>query len=98
MFFSSTSETGTRSGEYSADDRAKMFLSLETYNDLQIYVLSHIEAIQFLLSHGFEYVLSERFMQDILEDYFGHHRAKSGRSGNPTGQQFGPNDLTINTQ
>ena len=37
-------------------------------------------------------------MQDVLEDYFGHQRARSGRSDNPTAQQFGYNDLTIASQ
>ena len=56
-------------------------------------------AIQFLLEKGFQYVLTERFMQDVLEDYFGHQRSKGGgRSDNPTGQQFGYNDLTIAAQ
>ena len=41
----------------------------------------------------FQYVLSERFMQDVLEDYFGHRRTKGGRSDIP--QQFGYNNLTI---
>ena len=43
-------------------------------------------------------VLTERFMQDVVEDYFGHQRAKCGRSDNPTAQQFGYNDLTIAAQ
>ncbi|XP_028404077.1 uncharacterized protein LOC114526750 [Dendronephthya gigantea] len=90
--------TMQREGNYSADDRGKMFLSLQTYKGLKICVHSHIEAIQFLLAEGFQYVLSERFMQDVLEDYFGHHRAKSGHSDNPTAQQFGYNDLTIAAQ
>jgi hypothetical protein len=90
--------TVTREGNYSVDDRGKMFLSLQTYNGLKISVYSHIEAIQFLLSEGFQYVLSERFMQDVLGDIFGHQRAKGGRSDNPTAQQFGYNDLTIAAQ
>ena len=87
-----------RESNYTADGRAKMFLSLQTYKGLKISVYSHIEAIQSLLSEGFQYVLSERFMQDVLEDYFGHQRAKGGRSDNPTAQQFGYNDLTIAAQ
>ena len=90
--------TMQREGNYSADDRVKMFLSLQTYKGLKISVHSHIEAIQFLLAEGFQYVLSERFMQDVLEDYFGHQRAKGGHSDNPTAQQFGYNDLTIAAQ
>ena len=90
--------TMIREGNYTADGRAKLFLSLQTYKGLKISVYSHIEAIQFLLSEGFQYLLSERFMQDVLEDYFGHQRAKDGRSDNPTAQQFGYNDLTIAAQ
>ena len=37
-------------------------------------------------------------MQDVLEDYFGHQRAKGGRSDNLTAQQFGYNDLAIAAQ
>ena len=65
---------------------------------MKISVYSHIEAIQFLLSEGFQYVLSERFMQDVLEDYFGHQQAKGGRSDKPTAQQFGYNDLRLTAQ
>lgn len=90
--------TLTRPGEYSSDDRGKMFLSLQTYEGLRISVYSHVEAIQFLLKEGFQYVLTERFMQDVVEDYFGHQRARGGRSDNPTAQQFGYNDLTIASQ
>ena len=90
--------TLSRPGQFSPTERDKMFMSQQTYQGLQIAVYSHIEAIQFLLKEGFQYVLSERFMQDILEDYFGHQRRKGGRSDNPTAQQFGYNDLTIAAQ
>lgn len=75
-----------------------MFLSLQTYAGLKIAVYSHIEVIQFLLGEGFRYVLFERFMQDVLEDYFGHQCSKGGRSDNPTAHQFRYNDLTIAAQ
>jgi hypothetical protein len=87
-----------RQGNFSPDERGKMFLSLQTYEGLKMSVYSHIEGIKFLLGEGFQYVLSERFMQDVLEDYFGHQRSKGGRSDNPTAQQFGYNDLTIAAQ
>ena len=90
--------TLTREGNYSRDGRGKMFLSIQTYEGFMISVYSHVEAIQFLLAEGFENVLSERFMQDVVEDYFGHQRAKGGWSDNPTAQQFGYNDLTIAAQ
>lgn len=84
-----------RPGLFSLDERGKMFLSPHIYEGLQISVNAHVEAIQFLLKEGFQYVLTERFMQDVLEDYFGHQRAKGGRSDNPTAREFGYNDLTI---
>ena len=87
-------QTLDRPGEFNPTARAKMFLSQQTYEGLTIAVYSHIEAIQFLLN-GFQYVLSERFMQDVLEDYFGHQRSQGGRSDHPTAHQFGYNDLTI---
>ncbi|CAB4010233.1 Hypothetical predicted protein [Paramuricea clavata] len=90
--------TVERAGQYSADDRGKMFLSSQTHEGLQIAVHFHVEAIQFLLQQGFQYVLSERFMQDVLEDYFGHQRAKGGRADNPSAYEFGYNDLTIAAQ
>ena len=90
--------TLARQGNYSANARGKIFLSSQTYEGFKITIYSHVEAIQFLLGEGFQYVLSARFMQDVLEDYFGHQRAKGGRSDNPTSQQFGHNDLTIAAQ
>ena len=87
-----------RPEQFSPEERGKMFLSPQTYEGLQISVNPHVEAIQFLLKEGFQYVLTERFMQDVSEDYFGHQRAKEGRSDNPTAQEFGYNDLTIAAQ
>ena len=84
-----------REGTFTPVEREKMFLSHQTYQGFKISVHSHIEAIKFLLSEGFKYVLSERFMQDVIEDYFGHQRTQRGRSDNPSAEQFGYNDLTI---
>jgi hypothetical protein len=91
-------QTQERPGHFTPQERAKMFLSQQTYEGLKIAVYSHIEAIQFLIAQGFQYVLSERFMQDVLEDYFGHQRSQGRRSDNPTAYQFGYNDLTIAAQ
>ena len=67
-------------GECTPDERQKMFLSVQTYEGLKIAVYSHIDAIGFLLSKGFKFVLSERFMQDVFDDYFGHQRDEGRRS------------------
>ena len=60
--------TMQQEGNYSADNRGKMFLSLQTCKGLKICVHSHIKSIQFLLDEGFQYAFRERFMQDVLED------------------------------
>jgi hypothetical protein len=50
-----------------------------------------------LLSEGFEFVLTERFCQDDVEEYFGYQRAQGRRNDNPTAVEFGYNDLKIAT-
>jgi len=60
-----------RSGHFTANDREKMFLSHQTYEGLVITVNSVIEATQFLLESGMPFVLTEKFNQDVLEEYFG---------------------------
>ena len=59
-------------------------------------VKSAIAITKFLLSEGFEFVLTERFCQDDVEEYFGYQRAQ-GRSDNPSAIEFGYNDLRIAT-
>ena len=41
------------------------------------------------------YVLTERFCQDPLENYFGRQRAMGHRKDNPSLRDFGYNDNTI---
>ena len=55
-----------------------MFISWQTYEGFQITVRSVIEVWKFLLQEGMEYVLTERFCEDIVEEYFGSQR-KLGR-------------------
>jgi hypothetical protein len=61
-----------------------MFLSSQTYEGYQITINSLVNVVKFLLSAGFSYVLTERFMQEVLEEYFGYQRASGRRSDNPT--------------
>lgn len=85
-----------RSG-FSKEEKQTMFISSQTYEGYQITINSLVNIVQFLLNAGFSYVLTERFMQDVLE-YFGYQRARGRRSDNPTAQEFGYNDITINMQ
>jgi hypothetical protein len=89
------SSTQTRAGSFTPDQRAKMFLSIQTYKGLQITVKSVIRLTKFLLGEGFESVLTERFCQDDVEEYFGYQRPQGRRADNPTAADFGYNDLRI---
>lgn len=95
MWYKATQE---RPGVFSDDARARMFISQQTYKGMKITVHSLIQAVKFLLSEGMEYVLSERFCQDLLEEYFGHQRERGRFNDNPTVQAFGYNDLTLAVQ
>ena len=76
--------TQVRPSSFTPDQRAQMFLSLQTYKGFQITVKSMIKVVQFLLAEGFKCVLTERFSQDDLEEYFGFQRAQGRRSDSPT--------------
>ncbi|XP_044170181.1 uncharacterized protein LOC122954236 [Acropora millepora] len=84
-----------RPGNYTANARSRMFLSWKTYERFQITTYSVIEATKFLLQEGMEYVLTERFCQDPVEEYFGSQRKIGRRSDNPDIKMFGYNDNTI---
>ena len=83
---------------YTANAKVNMFISLQTYEGIQITVHSFIEVCRFLLEQGVPYILSERFCQDDLENYFGRQRAIGSRRDNPTVRDAGYNDNTIKSQ
>eukprot|EP00794_Sanderia_malayensis_P015486 gene15486-17064_t len=82
----------------SKNAKARMFLSAQTYEGIKITVHSVIEATKFLLQSGFEFVLTEKFNQDVLEEYFGRQRSLGRRNDNPSLYQFGYNANTIRMQ
>ena len=51
-----------------------------------------------MLQQGIPYILSERFCQDDLENYFGKQRAIGRRSDNPTVHGLRYNDNTVKNQ
>lgn len=87
-----------RPGNFTQNAKQRMFISWQTYEGIKITVHSIIEATQFLLQHGVHYVLTERFCQDPLENYFGHQRGCGARKDNPTLRDVGYNDNTIRNQ
>ena len=87
-----------REGDFSKSTREKMFISKQTYNGFIISYKSLIGCIKFLLDEGAEYILSERFCQDILEEYFGNQRKLGMKNENPDINQFGYNANTLRIQ
>ena len=85
-------------GNSSESDRNKMFVSWQTFEGFQITTYSVVEATQFLFSEGMEFVLTERFCQDPVEEYFGNQRKFGRRSDNPDLKEAGYYDNTIRIQ
>ena len=63
-----------RPGNFTVSAREKMFASGQTHEGIQITCYSVIEATKCLLKEGLQFVLTERFWQDVLEEYFGRQR------------------------
>ena len=85
-------------GNFSRNARNIMFISWQTFKGLIITVHSVVQAVQFLLQHHGKCVLTERFRQDPLENYFGQQRATGARKDNPSIRDFGFNDNSIRNQ
>ena len=87
-----------RDGNFTRNARDRMFISWQTFEGLQITVNSLIEATKYLLQNGMSFVLTERFNQDVLEEYFGRQRSLGRRNDNPTLIQFGYQSNTLRMQ
>ena len=83
---------------YIGNAKSKMFISQQSYECLQITVLSFKEVCIFLLQQGIPYILSERFCQDDLENFFGKQRAIGCRSDNLAVHEFRYIDNTVKNQ
>ena len=55
---------------FTENARSQMFISWQSYEGLQTTVLSFKEICKLLLENGVPYILSKRFSQDDVEDYF----------------------------
>ena len=85
--------TEQRPGNLTQSARSKMFISWQTYEGFQITVNAVIDTCKFLLHKGMEYVLTELFFKDPVEEYFGSQR-KLGRR-NATQRSAHLDTLTI---
>nr|XP_047133158.1 uncharacterized protein LOC124811499 [Hydra vulgaris] len=84
--------------QYSYEAKAKMFISHQTYEGLMMTCNSIVEVIKFLLSEGMPYILTSRFCQDPIEEYFSAQRKIGRYSDNPDAKQFGYNANAIRIQ
>ena len=87
-----------REGNWKAAERAKMFLTHQTYKGLVMTVKSVKEASAYLPDHGVKFVLSDKFCQDPLEQQFGRLRNINTRIENPNLHRFGYRENKIGQQ
>ena len=83
------------SGNFSRNIRSNLCVSWQTFEGLQITVHSIVEAVKCLLQHHVEYVLTERFCQYPLENYFCQRRAVGTRKDNPSIHDFRFNNNSV---
>ena len=77
---------------YTENTIYQMFISWQCYKELQITVFRFKEICKILLKHGVPYILSEKFLQDNVENCIGKQRAigrgSNRQCDNVTIQQF----------
>lgn len=86
-----------RPGNFSKSQRAKMQLSYQTLEGLKMTVKSVTECIRYCLKQGMEFVLTERFNQDPIEQHFGMHRTVNGCNTNPSLDKFNHTMVRLRT-
>jgi len=86
-----------RRGDFTRSQKNGMMLSYQTLEGIEITVKSVTACIQYCLGKGMDYVLTERFNQDPLEQHFGVHRASQGCNTNPTLKDFNNSMVKIRT-
>ena len=82
-----------------------MFISHQTHEGLRMTCNSIVEVIKFLFAEGMSYVLTNRFCQDPIEEYFSAQSKIGRHSDNSDAKQFGYNanamciqrNLSLNT-
>ena len=57
---------------FSLNAQSKMFISWQTFEGFKITTNVIAEVTKFLLSEGVLFVLTERFCQDEIKEYFGN--------------------------
>ena len=87
-----------RGNTFSLNAQSKMFISWQTFEGFKITTNVIAEVTKFLLSEGALFVLTERFCQDEIKEYFGNQRQFGRYPDNPDLQMLEYNDNTIRIQ
>ncbi|XP_070537602.1 uncharacterized protein [Ptychodera flava] len=87
-----------REGHFTKTERNAMCISKQTIEGLKMTVNSFVEVSRYLLQQGVNFVLSEKFCQDPLEEHFSKHRQRGGANNDPTIQAFGYQENVIRLQ
>ncbi|XP_065683663.1 uncharacterized protein LOC136096407 [Hydra vulgaris] len=95
-FINSREEQCQNIPNLSQAEKNRFCLSKQTLEGLRITVNSFTTLAKFLLVEGAEYILSEKFCQDPLEEYFGKQRMRLGCNDNPLLIEFNSNALALN--
>ncbi|KAH3859782.1 hypothetical protein DPMN_102605 [Dreissena polymorpha] len=77
-------QVNNRRGPFTKTQRANMLLSYQTLEGIKLAIHAISSCVKFLLEEGADYVLTNRFNQDPLEQHFGHYRLKCGSNRNPS--------------
>ena len=88
----------TRPGNFSKDTREKMFISLQTYESLQITTRAFIAAVKTMLNLGAPSVNGRKFNQDKIEQFFGLLRMAFGGNRNPSVAEVVQKTMTLHIQ
>ncbi|XP_053385111.1 uncharacterized protein LOC128550306 [Mercenaria mercenaria] len=86
-----------RPGQFTKSERNGMLLSYQTMEGLEITVNSVVSCIKDCLRKGMEFVLTEKFNQDPIEQHFGIHRSSQGCNTNPNLNEFNNAMVKIRT-
>jgi len=97
-YFTTWKELISNRADLTPKEKEKMFIPMQTFEGLQMTVYSLVEATQYLLQNGVDFVLTERFNQDVLEEYFGRQRSLGRFNDAPNLFQFGYNSNTLRMQ
>ena len=87
-----------RPGNFSKDSREKMFISMQTFESIQVATRGFIKAVKFMLEINAPFIDARKFNQDKIEQFFGLLRMAFGGSRNPSAEEVIQKTLALHVQ